>query len=113
MIDNTMVEYITASTSVTAFAVSALSSMFPSMTQQAQVIRPAVMIKYGDVSPEPTAGGSDAKRLRTILFIAIPVGIVVLVLLQIGCACFKRRAQRKAAEKSPPKVVTSLWVRVA
>ena len=101
MISSTTVQYIVANTSVPAFPVSALAGMFPKMTAQPAVIRPAVMIKYGDGSPESSGGGgldvgkiiTRAMRLRTILFIAIPVGVVVLV---IGCliyACIKKFAK--------------------
>ncbi|CUS15454.1 unnamed protein product [Tuber aestivum] len=99
LINKTTVTFYDAVTSVSAFAAATVMATFPSMTAPPQVIRPAILIRYGGTAENDTSSGFNistfkvgALKLTTLIYII--AAVIFCLILLCACACYRKRRRR-------------------
>lgn len=117
LVNQTTVTFYDAVTTVQPFAAATVMALFPSMTAPPQVIRPAILIRYGWTEPNNTSSSFDvstfkvgALKLTTLLSIIAAVIFCLILLCAIGCYRSRRKKRRVLVfvpDHSPRPVVNN------
>ena len=101
LVNKTTVTFYDAVATSPPIAAATVMASFPSMTAPPQVIRPAILIRYGSTKPDNASSGFDistfkvgALKFTTLLSIIAAAIFFLILLCVIGC-CRSRRKKRR------------------
>ncbi|PWW79944.1 hypothetical protein C7212DRAFT_361425 [Tuber magnatum] len=102
LVNKTTVTFYDAVTSVSAFAAATVMASFPSMTAPPQVIRPAILIRYGGTEEEDSTssgfniGTFKVGVLKLTTLISIIAAVIFCLILVCACACYRTRRRQRS-----------------
>ncbi|KAG0138547.1 hypothetical protein HOY82DRAFT_143697 [Tuber indicum] len=100
LVNRTTVTFYDALTTAPAFAAATLMASFPSMAAPPQVIRPAILIRYGgtngsDTSSDFNISTSKVGALKLTTLLSIIAAVVFCIILLCACACYRNRREKR------------------
>ncbi|KAG0637897.1 hypothetical protein HOY80DRAFT_970229 [Tuber brumale] len=124
LVNKTTVTFYDALTTAPALAAATLMASFPSMTAPPQVIRPAILIRYGGTDESDTSSGFNigTSRVGTLKFttlLSIIAAVVFCIILLSAFACYRNRRKQSSVlvlvpnQNPTPRPVTKItatWV---